>query len=68
MSLRNEWYALCKRWGAPPEAVKERERLFAAYQEGHRAYHTLDHIRACLEEGLRCRHCMQEPLLIETAL
>ena len=66
---------VCKRWealwislGAVSGARKVYEALSAYYSEPHRAYHTMDHIAACLGEFDRSRHLALRPLEVEMAI
>jgi predicted metal-dependent HD superfamily phosphohydrolase len=51
MELAARWAAVAAGWDAPPVAV---ERVGAAlvdrYREAHRRYHTVDHLRAVLDD------------------
>ena len=49
-ALERAWLALWKRVGAQGDAGAVYRDLVARYSEAGRAYHTLDHIQACLAE------------------
>lgn len=67
--MKRRMMALLHRVHAP---VEGRERIFSIvqskYGEPHRAYHTLAHIRHCLEEFRRVRETLNNPNAIELAL
>lgn len=69
-ALAARWGALAGRLGVPltPEWEAEGERLLDAWAEPHRAYHTLDHLAACLDELDRVRDLAREPDVVELAL
>lgn len=61
------WRALWRQLGVPAhEALFE--RLVAAYSEPQRHYHTLQHLRECLELFDQVRHLAQRPGEVEVAL
>lgn len=68
MVALERWSALWRRVGAvsPPEPVFE--KLLQAYAEPQRAYHTLEHIHACLRELDGARMLVTQPDAVEMAL
>ncbi|HRD67669.1 MAG TPA: hypothetical protein PKY50_16110 [Candidatus Competibacter sp.] len=54
--------------GAPALAFAIYAKLAELYGEPHRRYHTLNHIRRCLDEFDRAVEWMDEPDAVETAL
>ena len=68
-TLTQTWQALWQRLGGNPEdAIAVFQKLLAAYTEPHRAYHTLEHIQACLYQFDTVRSLAQYPDAVETAL
>lgn len=67
--MKRRMMALLHRVHAP---VEGRERIFSIikskYGEQHRVYHTLAHIRHCLEEFGRVRKTLNNPDAVELAL
>jgi predicted metal-dependent HD superfamily phosphohydrolase len=63
----SRWAALMERLGIGPN-LDTFEKLRAAYTEGHRHYHTAEHINQCLSELDIIRHLAREPDEIELAL
>ena len=61
------WNALCERLGIGPD-IQTYDALIAAHAEPHRAYHTLDHIAACLQHLDNVRELAGKPDEIEMAL
>jgi predicted metal-dependent HD superfamily phosphohydrolase len=49
-ALRERFGELWRRMGAADEGHRVFDRLLAAYQEPHRHYHGVDHLRDCLEQ------------------
>ena len=44
------------------------QRLIAAYSEGHRHYHTLTHIRHCLQQLDLCKSQLENPDAVEISI
>ncbi len=63
----NRWTALCESFGFEANTPTY-EALIAAHAEKHRAYHTLDHIAACLKHLDRVRDLTEKADEIELAL
>lgn len=61
------WSALCSRLGIEPDP-QTYDALVSAHAESHRAYHTLDHIAACLRHLDDVRDLADRPDEIEMAL
>jgi len=61
------WSALCSRLGIEPDP-QTYDALVSAHAEAHRAYHTLDHIAACLRHLDDVRDLADRPDEIEMAL
>jgi len=57
MNLQNEWYRLWNR-NAQSDPAAAYAELLTAYNQSHRAYHNLDHIRDCL---LQLKNCAVTP-------
>ncbi len=70
MLNRNEqqWQALWQHLGAQGDASVVYNELVVRYSEPHRVYHTLQHIRLCLDELERGRHLATNPDTVELAL
>ena len=68
MTQEQRWTALWKRLGAQGDANAVYDDLVARYSEPHRAYHTLEHIRHCLDEFEQVRHLATNPDAVELAL
>ncbi len=70
MQNQNEkqWLALWKRIGARGNAHAVYNDLVMRYSEPRRAYHTLEHIRHCLDEFEQVRHLAANPDIVELAL
>lgn len=70
--MRNQnkqlWLNLWQRIGAQGNASAVYEDLATRYSEPHRAYHTLDHIKHCLDELEQARHLAANPDAVELAL
>lgn len=63
-----QWRALWERLGARGDANAVYNDLIARYAEPHRAYHTLKHIKYCLDEFEQVRHLAKNPDAVELAL
>lgn len=63
-----QWWALWERLGAQGDASVVYKDLVARYSEPHRAYHTLVHIRHCLDELEQVRELATNPDAVELAL
>ena len=61
------WNVLCLRLGISPDGGIYNE-LIAAHAQPHRAYHTLDHIAACLRHLDVVQHNLKNPEEVEMAL
>lgn len=61
------WNALCLRLGMEVDG-KTYNELIAAHAQPHRAYHTLDHIAACLRHLDIVQHNLRNPEEVEMAL
>lgn len=61
------WNVLCLRLGISPDGDVYNE-LIAAHAQNHRAYHTLDHIAACLRHLDVVQHNLKNPEEVEMAL
>lgn len=59
--LAAAWRTLWQRIGARGSGDDVFHALAERYGEPHRAYHTLDHIAACLEWFEECRHLAEYP-------
>ena len=66
--MGQHWVDLWKRIGAQGDGQKVYSELTTRYSEKHRAYHTLAHIDACLNELEQVRHLAKDPDAIEMAL
>jgi predicted metal-dependent HD superfamily phosphohydrolase len=64
----DRWSRLWLRLGGGADAQKVFHLLTAAYSEPVRAYHTAEHIRACLAEFDACRELARYPDEVEAAL
>jgi predicted metal-dependent HD superfamily phosphohydrolase len=62
------WTALWSRLGARDSGREVFEQLAAAYGEPSRAYHTAEHVQACLAEFDECRELARHPDEVEAAL
>jgi predicted metal-dependent HD superfamily phosphohydrolase len=63
----SSWQALWRKLGAQADEALF-QRLVAAYSEPHRHYHTLQHLRECLEMFASVRQLAQRPAEAELAL
>ena len=63
-SFAAAWHEL----GAAGDAADMHRRLVACWSEKHRHYHTLQHLRECLEHVATSRGQMQRPAEVVTAL
>lgn len=63
----DRWNALCLRLGMAADG-KTYNELIAAHAQPHRAYHTLDHIAACLRHLDVVQHNLKNPEEVEMAL
>ena len=70
MTNHNEqrWTSLWERIGAQGNAHEVYNDLVARYSEPCRVYHTLVHIRHCLDEFEQVRHLATNPDTVELAL
>ena len=68
MTTLLRWSNLWHRLGARSSPEPIFEELLQAYQQPHRAYHTLDHIRDCLAQFDLVRHLARFPNEVELAL
>ena len=68
MAKEQRWTALWQRLGAQGNADMVYNDLVARYTEPHRAYHTLEHIRHCLDELEQVKHLATNPEAVELAL
>src|SRR3989344_860662 len=66
--LEKRWGALWERMGAHGDPLPVFRDLVARYSEPHRKYHTLAHIKHCLEEFEEIRHLAKNPNAVELAL
>lgn len=57
-NAKDRWRSLCKTISAKKEVDFVWEWIYAAYNEPHRYYHTLDHITDCLKEYSAWRHLL----------
>jgi predicted metal-dependent HD superfamily phosphohydrolase len=62
------WTALWSRLGARGSGREVFQQLSAAYAEPSRAYHTAEHVQACLAEFDQCRELARHPDEVEAAL
>lgn len=66
-SLASSWLRTWQELGAPaPEGLYE--RLMGCWNENHRQYHTVQHLRECLAQFAAVRHEAKRPAEIELAL
>jgi len=63
-SWRRAWDTL----GATGDGAAVRDALLAAYGEPQRSYHTLQHLRECIERFGACRDLAARPAEVEIAL
>jgi predicted metal-dependent HD superfamily phosphohydrolase len=63
-----DWRRIWHELGAPAADEALREQLIARWSEPHRHYHTLQHLRECLENFDKVRSLAQRPAEIELAL
>ncbi len=63
-SWRRAWRAL----GAAGDGSEVRDALVAAYDEPHRSYHALQHLRECIDRFDGCRDLAEHPGEVEIAL
>lgn len=68
MTTFSHWSDLWYRLGTQSSPAPIFEELAQAYQQPHRAYHTLDHIRDCLVQFDSARHLAIFPDEVELAL
>ncbi len=61
------WNTLCRRLGIAADGATYNE-LIAAHAQKHRAYHTLEHIAACLHHLDTVRDTLDKPDEVEMAL
>lgn len=67
--LWNAWQRLCTDLQVGAPHVSNSFQLFVTrYSEPHRAYHTLAHIKDCLEQFALVRHLCEDPLAVELAI
>jgi predicted metal-dependent HD superfamily phosphohydrolase len=66
--LWDKWNDLWRRLDAPGHPKRPFERLMDRYGEGHRHYHTVDHLQHCLTELGPIRDCAEDPDAVEMAL
>ena len=64
----DRWVALWRELGTKPANRAVLEQLLACYHEPWRAYHTLQHVHACLHRLDGAHHLSQRPAEIELAL
>ena len=64
----DRWTTLWRELDAKPADPAVFEQLVARYGEPWRAYHTLQHVRACLHHLDEARHLLQRPAELELAL
>lgn len=67
MDLAARWEALVRAAGLPPDRAAG-EDLLRRWSEPARRYHTLDHLRHCLEELDDVRALLEDPAAAELAL
>lgn len=67
-SDRQRWLALWQRLNAHGDPHAVYDDLVARYSEPHRAYHTLAHIRRCLDEFELVKNFITRPDAVELAL
>jgi predicted metal-dependent HD superfamily phosphohydrolase len=68
MTDLERWQTLWKKLNCKTEAEKTFRLLAAFYSEPHRAYHTLAHIRHCLDEFESVRHLAMSADALEAAI
>jgi predicted metal-dependent HD superfamily phosphohydrolase len=66
--LGKKWNALCERIEAKSNQTLVFQDLIKRYREDHRKYHTLQHIKTCLNEFEIARFLAQQPDALMTAL
>ena len=66
--LRSSWLALCVRLKADGDCEAAGKRLFAHYDEEHRAYHNREHLEECLSLFARVRASALQPDAVELAI
>ena len=66
--LQERWLDLWKRLGAHGDPEPAYAELRRRYSEPHRAYHTLDHIRECLEEFDAAWGLARDPVAVLAAI
>jgi predicted metal-dependent HD superfamily phosphohydrolase len=62
------WSSLWRALDCRGDATIWYRQLHSAYNDGHRAYHNIEHIGECLEELDACRDLAEEPRALEMAL
>ena len=67
-SMEKRWLGLWKRMGAKGDGNRVYAELAACYNEPHRAYHTLAHIKHCFKELEYVRHLAENQNAVEMAL
>ena len=65
---KKEWWILWTRLEAKGDPIKVYNDLVLRYSERHRSYHTMRHIRLCLDELKEVRHLINSPLAVELAI
>ena len=68
MPTRERWNRAWSALGAAPPTEALFDDLLARYAEPHRAYHTLDHIRECLEQFDGAQSLAERPAEVELAI
>jgi pantetheine-phosphate adenylyltransferase len=66
--LKNKWNMLWERVGAKGNSETIFQDLVSRYTESHRKYHTLQHIKSCLNELDLCRSLIEQPDAVEVAI
>jgi predicted metal-dependent HD superfamily phosphohydrolase len=66
--LQNSWRRAWRALGAGDDGAVVHAALLAAYDEPERNYHTLQHLRECLDRFEACRDLALRPAEVEVAL
>ena len=68
MQLEEKFISLWNRIGGIGDSNKEFEKILLSYSEPQRHYHTLNHIKKCLDEFDSAKDLMDNPDLVEFAI
>lgn len=68
LSLEKRWQMLMQQLGVKVSFGDVFADLYNRYQEPHRHYHTLDHLKTCFNELDKAKDKLVDPLTVEVAL